>query len=402
MSLLPGLDLTLLEVVLILIIPLFFELPRAIIKTIFLISSRNSFKLSARDSSVSLPKVSIIVPAHNEGEIIDTAISSLVDLDYPRKEIIIVDDNSSDDTYLKVKPYASKGLVKLFKKTDPMSNKARAVNYGVRFSSGDFVVVIDADTVINRESLGRVLQPFADESVVGVAGNIRVYNDRSLLGRLQAYEYFLAMELGRAFQSSLQILMIIPGAFGAFRADIFRQLGQMDEDTITEDFDFALKLRKTRGRIIFVGGAIAWTSVPTTWRSWIRQRVRWTRGQVQTLKKHKDLLLSWKFGARVWLSAFDMLFMDVVLLFMRTTWIFIVPFIYPHIPLWKVGSVIILFYIILELFQAGVGVLMSPRRKRDVLSLPLIPINVLFYRPIYGVVRFYAYVQDLLGLKARW
>src|SRR3990170_7206475 len=118
MSLLPGLDLTLLEVVLILIIPLFFELPRAIIKTIFLISSRNSFKLSARDSSVSLPKVSIIVPAHNEGEIIDTAISSLIDLDYPRKEIIIVDDNSSDDTYLKAKPYASKGLVKLFKKTD--------------------------------------------------------------------------------------------------------------------------------------------------------------------------------------------------------------------------------------------------------------------------------------------
>ncbi len=393
--------LKLIDAILILLVPLILEFPRVIVKCAVLLFEK-FIKKESKSPGEYTPKISIIVPAHNEGEIIARTIESLVALDYPNKEIIVVDDNSSDDTYLKAKPYAVRGDIILVRKREPQSSKAMALRYGVTFSSGEIIVVIDADTIIQTESLVKIVEYFKDPKIVGVAGNVRVYNTKSLLEKIQAYEYLLAMEMGRKFQSLLQILLIIPGAFGAFRRKIMESVGGVDADTITEDFDFVLKLRKTGFKVAFAQDAIAWTVVPNKLSHWVRQRIRWAYGQLQSLKKHKDLLFNTKFGLRSVLSIIDMLLMDIFLIFIRLFWLLLLPLTFPSIPLWKLASLILAFYLILELIQASTALIISPRGRKEVRYLLLIPIIVLFYRPLYSLVRALAYVKELLGLKVGW
>ena len=148
---LPFLGLDLLTAAFILIIPLILEFPRVIVEC-FLLLYDKFIKNDSWSSSEVRPKVSIIVPAHNEGKVIERTIESLVSLAYPNKEIIVVDDNSSDDTYLKAKPYATCGDIILVRKREPHSNKAMAVKYGSAFASGEIIVCIDPSSS-NRDSI---------------------------------------------------------------------------------------------------------------------------------------------------------------------------------------------------------------------------------------------------------
>jgi len=398
---LPFVEVDLWEAALVLILPLVLELPRVIAKCLALLY-HNFFVRAERWKLTGLPKVSVIVPAHNEGGVIEETIESLTGLAYANKEIIVVDDNSTDDTYLKAKPYAARGEIVLVRKTEPRSNKARAIMYGSKFASGEIIVCIDADTRVQRESLIKIIEPFSDPNVVGVAGNVRVYNTDSILAKIQAYEYLIAMEMGRSFQSMIQVLLIIPGAFGAYRRGVMEAIGGLDEDTITEDFDYVLKLRKTGLKAVFARNAIAWTVVPSSFRGWIRQRTRWAYGQLQTIVKHKDLLFNVGFGFKSVLSVLDMLFMDLLLIFMRSAWFLLLPFVFSGIPIWKLIALILGFYLVLEFTQAVVSIVTSPRGKQELGYLALTPIVVLVYRPIYSVVRLIAYIREALGFEVKW
>jgi cellulose synthase/poly-beta-1,6-N-acetylglucosamine synthase-like glycosyltransferase len=398
---LPFLEINLIDAVLILLVPLILDLPRVIVKCAFLLH-RKIVETHGEQPSKGMPRVSIIVPAHNEGTVIDKTVESLISLVYPHKEIVVVDDNSGDDTYLKAKPYATRGEIVLVKKTDPRSNKAMALRYGLRFVSGDVIICIDADTVLQNESLIRIVEPFDDPETVAVAGNVRVYNTESLLGKIQAYEYLLAMEMGRTFQSLFQTLLIIPGAFGAFRRAIMGSIGGFEDDTMTEGFDLALKLKKTGFRIPFAPKAIAWTVVPSRFSDWSRQRIRWAYGELQSIMKHRDLLFNMNFGLRSVLSLIDMLFTDVLLLFIRLFWILSFPFLFPSIPLLEIAFLVLFFYLAMEVIQAIVAVTISPRGKKELRYLVLIPIVVLLYRPIYSIIRFFGYLKLMFGLKAGW
>lgn len=382
---LPFLESKLIDAILILLFPLILEFPRIILKCTALLYEK-FVKRESKTFGNFRPKISIIVPAHNEGKVIVRTIESLISLAYPNKEIIVVDDNSSDDTYLKAKPYAIRGDIILVRKRDLHSNKAMALRYGSKFASGELIVCIDADTIIQNESLVRIIKPFSDPETVGVAGNVRVYNTRSLLEKIQAYEYLLAMEMGRKFQSLIQILLIIPGAFGAFRRKIMEAVGGIDADTITEDFDFVLKLRKTGFKVAFAQEAIAWTVVPNRLSDWARQRIRWAYGQLQSIKKHKDLLFNMKFGLRSVLSIVDMLLMDISLLFIRLFWLISLPAVFSSIPLWKLTFLILSFYLVMELIQVIVALIISPRGKEELGYLLLVPIMVFFYRPLYSLI----------------
>jgi len=398
---LPFIEISLIEAASILLVPLIFEFPRMVVKCTVLLYGKIA-KKNAKPPVKGVPRVSIIVPAHNEGAVIGGTIESLVALPYPDKEVVVVDDNSSDDTYLKAKSYAVRGDIILVRKTDPHSNKAMALRYGAKFVSGDIILCIDADTIIQNESLIRIVEPFDDPKIVAVAGNVRVYNTQSLLEKIQAYEYFLAMEMGRTFQSLIQSLIIIPGAFGAFRRRIMDSIGGFDADTITEDFDFALKLRKTGFKIAFAEDAIAWTFVPNRLSDWSRQRIRWAYGQLQSIMKHKDLMINIKFRLNSILSLIDMLLMDVFLLFIRLFWFLSLPWFFPSIPLWKLAALNFSFYLAMELIQAMVALIVSPRGKKELGYLSLIPIVVLFYRPLYSFIRLFAYLKAILGLKVAW
>jgi len=395
------LDFNFWQVTSILLVPILIDLPRAIGKSILLLGQEVYVHLKKVEvQHESFPFVSVIIPAHNEEEVIGKSIQRLLESDYPRKEVVVVDDGSTDNTYGIAKLFARKGLIKLVRRESASGKKARAVNLGLRLAKGDVILVLDADTWVEAKALSNIAKCFSDPAVGAVAGNVRVGNKTNLLTRLQAYEYMIAMEMGRRYQSMLGLLLIIPGAFGAVRREILWSVGAYDVDTITEDFDLTLKIRKTHKKVAFAPDAITWTIAPETLKALIRQRHRWDRGQMQTLRKHKNIFFKSRFGLTGLLGAPDMVFADMILTFLRIGWMGLM---LVANPTW-LGKILVLtftFYLVLELVQGAVAGILSPR-KEDLLCMLYAPILVLIYRPLLSFVRLKAYLDGLKGATGKW
>jgi biofilm PGA synthesis N-glycosyltransferase PgaC len=351
-------------------------------------------------------KISVLVPAHNEGVSIKKTIESLLDNTYPNKEIIVIDDHSTDDTFQQAYPYHKSGKIKLLKRTEgSKGSKSGASNFGAVFASGDIILVMDGDTLIERNALSEVAKYMTVQDIVAIAGNVRILSGdddvKNLLTKCQSYEYLIAFELGRRIRLMMKILVIIPGAFGAFRKSIISKVGFFDKDTITEDFDLGIKIFKTKGRVEFVPRAISQTYCPNNWKEWVNQRVRWSHGQFRTLLKHKDALTGrTTYPLLFILGIVDMMFMDIVLLMVRIIsllYIFLVfqsSIIYPMI-------FITMIYFINEIIVIITAALFSPN-KSDLKYIYLAPIMILMYRPLYSCVRFYAYFISIFKKEIKW
>ncbi len=351
-----------------------------------------------------VPKVSIIIPAHNEEKVIVRSIESALETDYPNKEILVVDDGSTDRTYQLAYPYAERGLIKLLRRDVASGSKAGALNHGLMFATGDMIVTVDADTMLERGAIKEVIKPLSNPRISAVSGNVRVlsgeHGKNNLLVRLQAYEYLLSLELGRRFNSIVGTLLIISGAFGAFWRKYVESLGRYDKDTITEDFDITVKMRKLGRRLFFAEKAVAWTFVPEKLRDWRRQRLRWTIGQAETLWKHRNVFRRETFELRFVAAVYDMLFMDIILLFIRMLWTSVMLITLKQTFLYVVLLSAIL-YLLLEFFLVITAGLLSPR-KNDLKKVYLAPVMVLFYRPLYALVRLEAYIRWALKRKTKW
>jgi cellulose synthase/poly-beta-1,6-N-acetylglucosamine synthase-like glycosyltransferase len=350
------------------------------------------------------PKLSLIIPAHNEEKIIVRAIEAALEADYDNKEIIVIDDGSRDRTYELAYSYAKRGLIKLFRRDVASGSKAGALNFGLLFATGDVIVTVDADTLIERDALKEIVKPLSNPSVSAVSGNVMVlrgeHGANNLLVKLQAYEYLVSLELGRRFNALINTLLIISGAFGSFWKKHTVSLGQYDSDTITEDFDITLKVRKLGKRLAFADKAISWTFTPETWRDWRRQRTRWSRGQVESLWKHRNIFFGKRFDLMLVLAVYDMVIMDILLLFIRLGW-FIYIFIYIQQALLYIMLLIIAIYLIMELIVALTAETLSPR-KRLLKNIYLVPIMTLFYRPYYSMIRLKAYLEWLMQKRSTW
>jgi cellulose synthase/poly-beta-1,6-N-acetylglucosamine synthase-like glycosyltransferase len=350
------------------------------------------------------PKLSLIIPAHNEEQIIVQSIEAALEADYPDKEIIVVDDGSTDQTLQLASSYAKRGLIKLVHNDVASGSKTGALNFGLLFTSGEVIVPIDADTLIERSALKKIVAALTLPNVSAVSGNVRVLNgehgSKNLLVKLQEYEYLVSLEFGRRFNSLTGTMMIISGAFGAFWRKLVESTGGYDKDTLTEDFDLTIKMRKITGRIVFAPKAVSWTIVPSTWGEWQSQRIRWTRGQAETLWKHRNVLQKIRFDFRLVLMTYDMLFMDLVAVFARFIWLFLVAFFYQPSLLYVLFFGVLL-YLAIELISALTAAALSSR-KSDLKMVYLVPVMVLFYRPYYSVVRFVAYLNWVLKRKSNW
>ncbi|MBS7635364.1 glycosyltransferase family 2 protein, partial [Candidatus Bathyarchaeota archaeon] len=350
------------------------------------------------------PKLSLIIPAHNEEKIIVRAIEAALEADYDQKEIIVVDDGSRDRTYELAYSYAKRGLIKLFRRDVASGSKAGALNFGLLFATGDTIVTVDADTLIERNSLKEIVKPLSNPSVSAVSGNVMVlrgeHGANNLLVKLQAYEYLVSLELGRRFNALINTLLIISGAFGAFWKKHVASLGQYDSDTITEDFDVTLKVRKLGKRLTFADKAISWTFTPETWRDWRRQRIRWSRGQIESLWKHRNIFFGGKFDLMLILAVYDMVLMDIFLLFIRLGW-FIYVFIYMQQTLLYIIILSIIIYLAIELIVLLTAGALSPR-KTPLKNIYLVPVMTLLYRPYYSVIRLKAYLEWIIQKQSAW
>jgi len=287
------------------------------------------------------PRVSVLAPAYNEGPTVEQSVRALLALEYPDLEIVVVNDGSRDSTMDILKDrfalvpvhtvyqrrldtreirqlYRSRAHPNLVVADKENGGKADALNAALNLASGDLVCAIDADTLVEPDSLLRMVRPFLrNQDVLAAGGTIRVLNDCTVVsGRVvevrapqrfvpgvQVIEYLRAFLFGRLGWNRLGGNMIISGAFGLFRRAAVIDGGGYLHDTVGEDAELVARLRRrgyeTGGphRVDFIPDPVAWTEVPETLRVLRRQRDRWHRGLADTLWRHRAVLLNPRYGA---------------------------------------------------------------------------------------------------------
>jgi len=250
------------------------------------------------------PLVSVVTAGRNEAATIGRCIRGALLCGYSNLEFIFIDDNSTDDSIAVAKRAAlsvtrsrhDTERVRIF--PSPRRNgKASSLNIGIRMARGEFIVIHDADSIIQYDAIRHWLAPFEDPQVGGVAANIRVDNSGvNLLTRLQEIEYAMKFTLAKFFQAKICVMDIISGMGGIFRADIIRGLGGFDTG-LGDDRDLSTMLLKQRFKLAFSGDAVVWTTVPETRFHLWRQRMRWRRNIIKIrVSKHRDMFILGRYG----------------------------------------------------------------------------------------------------------
>ncbi len=287
------------------------------------------------------PGVAMVVPAYNEAATIVESVRSMLTLNYPDQEIVVVNDGSTDATMDRLRdafdlvsvdaeiPYEvpSKPIRGVYRSTrhedllvvdKENGGKSDALNAGVWLTDQELFCAVDSDTIIDRNALLQIVRPFLEEPDKAVAsgGTIRVANDcvvedgevqeinlpKTGLPGLQVMEYLRAFYSGRLGLNRLKGLILISGAFGVFRTDRVREIGGYRHDTITEDFDIMVRLHKyladedVEYTVDFLPEPVAWTEVPSDLRALGRQRRRWYRGMLETVVANRKMLLRRRYG----------------------------------------------------------------------------------------------------------
>lgn len=249
-----------------------------------------------RFNNTFTPFVSVIVPARNEEKVIARTISALLHSDYPSFEVIVVDDGSTDNTAAQVR-LASDGdpRVRLFVREN--QGKSEALNFALSQSQSDIVIALDADTLFSADTMRKLVRRFEQKEVGAVAGNAKVGNRVNMWTRWQALEYVTSQNLDRRAFDTLNCITVVPGAVGAWRRDLILKAGGFTNDTLAEDTDLTISIRRMGYDIAYEDRAIAFTEAPDTLKSFLKQRFRWTYGTLQSVWKHRDTFLRRRYGS---------------------------------------------------------------------------------------------------------
>ncbi len=254
------------------------------------------------DTGTFAPPVTVVVPAYREERVIVRTVASLLAQDYRGPlDIVVVDDGSPDQTFAEAeRAFGDEPRVRLYRK--PNGGKASALNYGIAHTSAEIVVCLDADTQFEPETVRHLVAPLANPRVGAVAGNAKVGNRVNLVTRWQALEYVTSQNLDRRAFSLLDCITVVPGAVGAWRRSCMVEAGEFTGDTLAEDQDLTIRIRRRGHSIAYAERAIAWTEAPDELGALSAQRFRWSFGTLQCAWKHRDLLLRRGSGALGWVA----------------------------------------------------------------------------------------------------
>ncbi|HHD16238.1 MAG TPA: glycosyltransferase family 2 protein [Euryarchaeota archaeon] len=288
-----------------------------------------------------LPSVSVLSPAFNEEVTIAESLRSQLNLDYPNLEVIVINDGSRDNTLKVLKKefklvktkrrpneriptqrvktvYRSKVHKNLYVLDKENGGKADALNAGVNFSRSKLFCAIDADSLLEKRALLRLVEEYLVEggNIIALGGIIRIANDcrikdgevlearlpRKFLPAIQAVEYIRAFLCGRSGFNMINALLIISGAFGLFDRRTVIEVGGYRTDTVGEDMELVVRLhRKMREwkreyKVLFIPDPVCWTQAPDEWKVLRNQRNRWQRGLIESLMLNKQLMLNPRYG----------------------------------------------------------------------------------------------------------
>ena len=343
-----------------------------------------------------LGPVSVIVPAYNESANIADTVRSLVGSDYPKLEVIVVDDGSTDGTADLVESLGLPG-VRVVRQAN--AGKPTALNTGVRHARGDLLVLVDGDTVFEPDAVGHVVQPFADPRVGAVSGNTKVANRRGLLGRWQHLEYVIGFNLDRRMFDVLECMPTVPGAIGAFRREVLEQVGGVSSATLAEDTDLTMAVLQAGWRVVYAEHAVAWTEAPSSLRQLWRQRYRWCYGTMQAMWKHRASVTARGGAGRLGRRGLPYLLLFQVLL----------PLSAPAVDAYAVYGMIFLpwlkvagvwlGFVGLQMATAAYALRLDGEPMRPIWALPL---QQIVYRQMMYLVVVQSTVMALVGSRLRW
>lgn len=296
------------------------------------------------------PSLSILAPAYNEEATIVENVRSLLSIYYNNFEVIIINDGSKDDTLqmllpvydLKLVPcyyeraLKTKAIKGIYKSRNPVyknlivvdklnGGKADALNVGINVAQNKFVVCIDVDCILEQDAMLKITKPFLENNegrVIATGGVVRIANScevkdgkitkvnlpKDFLPRMQTLEYMRAFLLGRMAWSRMDGLLLISGAFGAFDREIVIKAGGYDHNTVGEDMELIVRMRlymedrKLPYKVAYIPDPLCWTEAPDSFKILGRQRNRWTRGTIETLRTHKKMFLNRKYGVLGFMS----------------------------------------------------------------------------------------------------
>ena len=301
-----------------------------------------SLRLERIKASPLTPPITLVAPAHNEEASIVPSVRSLLRVDYPELEVVVVNDGSEDGTLARLQKefelqparllYISQLVTApvraLYRSAvdsrlivvdkEAGGSKADAVNAGLNAASSPYMCVVDSDSMLESDALLRIMVKILEDPkhVIAAGGIVRVLNGCELVnGRIrqvrlprnpivifQVIEYLRAFLIGREGWARGNMLTIISGAFGLFRRDVVMSAGGYRASSIGEDFDLVARIHrkmleeKREYRIVFVPDPVCWTEVPSTAKSLGRQRARWQKGLVDVLWPNRDMLFRRRYG----------------------------------------------------------------------------------------------------------
>ena len=239
------------------------------------------------------PKVAVLIPAYNEEKVIARTIRSVMMSNYKNIRIIVIDDGSTDATYKVATETYAKEIAdgKLTVLTKPNGGKAEALNFALQSTDEEVYVGIDADGVIAHDAITRLVSHFANPDIGAVAGNAKVGNRVNLWTRWQALEYITSQNFERRALDLFDVVMVVPGAIGAWRTAAVKAGGAYHPDTVAEDADLTMNLLEQGYAVIYEDQALAFTEAPINANGLARQRFRWSFGILQAVFKHRGAIM---------------------------------------------------------------------------------------------------------------
>jgi cellulose synthase/poly-beta-1,6-N-acetylglucosamine synthase-like glycosyltransferase len=404
--------------------------------------------------SPDTPPITLIVPAYNEEKVIVDTVLSLRDLNYPGKEILVVDDGSNDGTIeqlierfrlrrvdviyreaLDASPvkafYHNPEMQELLVMSVEHGGKSRALNAGINMARSPYFCTVDADSIIEKDALLRLMAPVVQstQNTVVSGGIVRIANGcgvdhgtitkidlaRSWLERCQTVEYIRTFLFGRPGWNALNATFITSGAFCLLHKDSVIEVGGFSRETVTEDIDMIASLRrsltdkKREYRIVFTTDPICWTEAPRTIKMLARQRRRWQLGLTQTVMKNFDMTFNPRFGSMGLLSMPFHAYLEALGCVVEALGTFLIPLSY------FLGAMPLRMFLLFMFLAIGYGTLLSmgsvvleeltlrryPTWKNVAVLMTYAVVENLGYRQMVTLFRAQGVLQYIAGRK-RW
>src|SRR5438874_1706093 len=367
-----------------------------VVRTLIVIWLAYRFKRTPRTNFAE--PVSVVIAAYNEGKVIAETLRALLATDYKGEiEVVVVDDGSRDTTAAEVERAAnSEPRVRLLRQEN--RGKAQALQRGLAAARHGTIVFIDADTQCQRDTLPRLLEPFADARIGAVSGHAKVGNLRTFIARCQALEYTCGFNLDRRAYNRWNCITVVPGAISAIRKDAINEAGGLSLQTLAEDTDLTLSLHKHQQRILYVPDAIAWTEAPESVRTLARQRSRWAYGTLQCLWKHRDMVFNWNYRALGWFSLPSIWFFQIILVAVTPM---VDLFLLASLPFGALNAVLpfVIIFLAMDVILATLACMLE--REPIVRAWRILPMR-LIYRPMLSYCIWKAILRAIKGAWVSW